>query len=102
MGFLRERKPSPSPSSTSPCAQIRAAYYSCFNKWYSEKFVKGQWQKEECFAEWQKYRACLTEHLEDKHLSRFSHFFEAEESGDTTIKADPASSVHEVGNSVPH
>lgn len=33
MGLLRDRKSSPSPSSTSPCAQLRAAYYSCFNKY---------------------------------------------------------------------
>ncbi|KAG6772570.1 hypothetical protein POTOM_023984 [Populus tomentosa] len=46
-------------SSTSPCAHLRAAYHNCFNRWYSEKFVKGQWGKEEC------------EHLDDKHLSRF-------------------------------
>ncbi|KAL3746897.1 hypothetical protein ACJRO7_015783 [Eucalyptus globulus] len=63
MGIIREKKPkssSSSPSSTSPCADLRAAYHNCFNRWYSEKFVKGQWQKEECVAEWQKYRACLS------------------------------------------
>ncbi|KAK2644945.1 hypothetical protein Ddye_020140 [Dipteronia dyeriana] len=58
-------------SSTSPCAHLRTAYHNCFNRWYSEKFVKGQWDKEDCVSEWQKYRACLSEHLDDKHLSRF-------------------------------
>ncbi|KAK2631474.1 hypothetical protein EUGRSUZ_L02859 [Eucalyptus grandis] len=92
MGIIREKKPkssSSSPSSTSPCADLRAAYHNCFNRWYSEKFVKGQWQKEECVAEWQKYRACLSEHLEDKHLSRF---LEAE-ALDSTARADLASVV---------
>eukprot|EP00268_Persea_americana_P016135 TRINITY_DN1764_c0_g1_i7.p1 TRINITY_DN1764_c0_g1~~TRINITY_DN1764_c0_g1_i7.p1 ORF type:complete len:101 (-),score=22.05 TRINITY_DN1764_c0_g1_i7:302-604(-) len=28
-------------------------------RWYSEKFSKGQWDKEECISEWEKYRACL-------------------------------------------
>ena len=28
-------------------------------RWYSEKFVKGEWKEEECVSEWQKYRACL-------------------------------------------
>ncbi|XP_022754695.1 uncharacterized protein At4g33100 [Durio zibethinus] len=65
----RERKSSS--NSTSPCAHLRAAYHNCFNRWYSEKFVKGQWNKEECLSEWQKYRSCLSEHLDDKHLSRF-------------------------------
>ncbi|KAM6541853.1 hypothetical protein CsatB_006300 [Cannabis sativa] len=68
---------SSSSSSTSPCANFRAAYHNCFNRWYSEKFVKGQWEKEECISEWQKYKACLSEHLDDKHLSRF---LEAEKS----------------------
>ncbi|KAF8035981.1 hypothetical protein BT93_C1871 [Corymbia citriodora subsp. variegata] len=87
MGIIREKKPkSSSPSSTSPCADLRAAYHNCFNRWYSEKFVKGQWQKEECVAEWQQYRACLSEHLEDKHLSRF---LEAE-GLDGTARADSA------------
>ncbi|CAN6582949.1 unnamed protein product [Malus baccata var. baccata] len=40
-------------------------------RWYSEKFVKGEWDKEDCVSEWQKYKACLAEHLEDKQLSRF-------------------------------
>ncbi|MQL98512.1 hypothetical protein Taro_031226 [Colocasia esculenta] len=57
-------------SYASPCAQLRAAYHDCFNRWYSEKFSKGQWDKEECVEEWEKYRACLAQHLEDKHLRR--------------------------------
>ncbi|XP_062097269.1 uncharacterized protein At4g33100 isoform X2 [Humulus lupulus] len=76
MGVLsrKEKKSadsSSSSSSTSPCANFKAAYHNCFNRWYSEKFVKGQWSKEECVSEWQKYKACLSEHLDDKHLSRF-------------------------------
>ncbi|XP_021277716.1 uncharacterized protein At4g33100 [Herrania umbratica] len=70
MGLSKRDKKSSS-TSTSPCAHLRAAYHNCFNRWYSEKFVKGQWDKEECISEWQKYRACLSEHLDDKHLSRF-------------------------------
>ncbi|KAL0910108.1 hypothetical protein M5K25_021048 [Dendrobium thyrsiflorum] len=27
--------------------------------WFSERFSKGQCDKEECVAEWEKYRACL-------------------------------------------
>ncbi|XP_039117235.1 uncharacterized protein At4g33100 [Dioscorea cayenensis subsp. rotundata] len=57
-----------SASPTSACAQLRAAYNDCFNRWYSEKFAKGQWDKLECVSEWDKYRACLAQHLEDQHL----------------------------------
>ncbi|KAG9451745.1 hypothetical protein H6P81_004649 [Aristolochia fimbriata] len=55
---------------TSPCAHLRAAYHECFNRWYREKFLKGQWDKDECGSEWEKYKACLTKHLEDKNLRR--------------------------------
>ncbi|MCL7048632.1 hypothetical protein MKW94_014462 [Papaver nudicaule] len=48
---------------TSPCAQLTSAYHQCFNKWYSEKFLKGEWDKEECVTEWEKYRACLSKQL---------------------------------------
>ncbi|KAL1310299.1 hypothetical protein HN51_052943 [Arachis hypogaea] len=74
---MKEKKTSSkSSSSTSPCSHLRDAYNNCFNRWYSEKFMKGHWDKQECVAEWQKYRACLSQHLDDKLLS---HFLEAEQ-----------------------
>ncbi|XP_027353991.1 uncharacterized protein At4g33100 [Abrus precatorius] len=68
---MREKKGSKSFTSTSPCALLRDAYHNCFNRWYAEKFMKGHWDKQECVSEWQKYKACLSEHLEDKNLIRF-------------------------------
>ncbi|PKA50965.1 Uncharacterized protein AXF42_Ash007621 [Apostasia shenzhenica] len=55
-------------SPAAQCADLRSAYHDCFNRWFSEKFAKGQCDKEECVAEWEKYKACLLEHLEEKHL----------------------------------
>ncbi|RWR80306.1 Mitochondrial distribution/morphology family 35/apoptosis [Cinnamomum micranthum f. kanehirae] len=71
---------------TSPCANLRASYHECFNKWYAEKFSKGQWDKEECISEWEKYRACLMQHLDDKHLSRL-----LEDNSDLPADADSSS-----------
>ncbi|CAN1120836.1 Uncharacterized protein At4g33100 [Linum perenne] len=72
MGIIsKDKKQSPTLSSTSPCAPLRSAYHTCFNRWYSEKFAKGQWDKMECVSEWDKYRDCLSKHLEDKQLRRF-------------------------------
>ncbi|KAK8697102.1 hypothetical protein V6N13_113261 [Hibiscus sabdariffa] len=51
---VSKREEKNSSTSTSPCSFLRSAYHNCFNKWYSEKFVKGQWDKEECASEWQK------------------------------------------------
>eukprot|EP00268_Persea_americana_P016134 TRINITY_DN1764_c0_g1_i2.p1 TRINITY_DN1764_c0_g1~~TRINITY_DN1764_c0_g1_i2.p1 ORF type:complete len:102 (-),score=23.23 TRINITY_DN1764_c0_g1_i2:232-537(-) len=55
-------------------------------RWYSEKFSKGQWDKEECISEWEKYRACLMQHLDDKHLSRL-----LEDNSDLPADADSSS-----------
>ncbi|CAN6987901.1 hypothetical protein Bca4012_007753 [Brassica carinata] len=70
MGLLKKKNSTSTRSSTSPCADLRTAYHNCFNKWYSEKFVKGQWDKEECVAEWNKYRECLSENLDGKIFTR--------------------------------
>nr|GEZ93988.1 hypothetical protein [Tanacetum cinerariifolium] len=72
MGFLKDRRnASNTKTTTSPCADLRTAYNNCFNRWYSDKFLKGVWDKEECVAEWEKYRDCLSKHLPDKNLSKF-------------------------------
>ncbi|KAJ0251976.1 Uncharacterized protein HA466_0128490 [Hirschfeldia incana] len=70
MGLLKKKDSTSAPSSTSPCTDLRNAYHNCFNKWYSEKFVKGYCDKEECVAEWNKYRHCLSENLDGKFLAR--------------------------------
>lgn len=59
--------PSP-PAATSSaaaaaCSELRAAYHECFNRWYADKFAKGQWNKDDCAADWHKYRACLEVNL---------------------------------------
>ncbi|KAH7434633.1 hypothetical protein KP509_06G027000 [Ceratopteris richardii] len=62
-------------ASASPCAAVKAAYDECFNKWYAEKFLKGQWDKDECLQEWEAYRACILKRMEDKKLH---HLFQIE------------------------
>ncbi|KAF0913248.1 hypothetical protein E2562_020401 [Oryza meyeriana var. granulata] len=48
-----------SSAAAAACSDLRAAYHECFNRWYAEKFAKGQWHKDDCVGEWHKYRACL-------------------------------------------
>ncbi|KAL6846418.1 hypothetical protein ACP4OV_023866 [Aristida adscensionis] len=68
-GRSKSSSPAPAPSAAAAaCSELRAAYHECFNRWYAEKFAKGQWQRDDCADQWHKYRACLEEHLEDKHL----------------------------------
>lgn len=57
-------------TSASACSRLRTAYNDCFNRWYTEKYLKGQWDKEECKYELEAYRACIMKHMEDKSLGR--------------------------------
>ncbi|XP_072981101.1 uncharacterized protein At4g33100 [Typha angustifolia] len=83
-------------SAAAPCVELRAAYHNCFNRWYSEKFSKGQWDKEECVVEWDKYRACLAQHLEDKNLRKI---LQESEASTYSIKCDSDSSSEAEGTS---
>jgi hypothetical protein len=68
MVFGRNKPSSSTPPASSAaaaaCGELRAAYHECFNRWYAEKFAKGQWQKDDCAGQWHKYRACLEVNLD--------------------------------------
>ena len=51
--------PSAPSKAAAACSELRAAYHECFNRWYADKFAKGQWQRDDCADHWHKYRACL-------------------------------------------
>uniref|UniRef100_A0A453KNY7 Uncharacterized protein n=1 Tax=Aegilops tauschii subsp. strangulata TaxID=200361 RepID=A0A453KNY7_AEGTS len=67
MVFGRGKPSSPAAATSSAaaaaCSELRAAYHECFNRWYADKFAKGQWNKDDCAADWHKYRACLEVNL---------------------------------------
>jgi TRIAP1/MDM35 family protein len=41
------------------CTELKHKYEECFNKWYSEKFLKGQLADTPCQDLFDNYRACL-------------------------------------------
>ena len=46
-------------NSISPeCQELKEKYDSCFNKWFSEKFLKGN-TKDECGALFEVYQDCV-------------------------------------------
>ncbi|KAG2643015.1 hypothetical protein PVAP13_2KG294200 [Panicum virgatum] len=51
--------PSAPSKAAAACSELRAAYHECFNRWYADKFAKGQWQRDDCADHWHKYRSCL-------------------------------------------
>ena len=40
------------------CNELKKEYDACFNKWYSEKFLKGD-VRPECEEMFKKYKACV-------------------------------------------
>lgn len=40
------------------CTELKQKYEACFNKWYSEKFLKGD-KNDECEPLFRQYKACL-------------------------------------------
>ncbi|KAK9718739.1 Mitochondrial distribution and morphology protein 35 [Basidiobolus ranarum] len=53
------------------CTELKHTYDSCFNKWYSEKFLKGETEPdskcEEIFTE---YKACVMKVIKEKGIDQ--------------------------------
>ncbi|GMM53548.1 Mdm35 protein [Maudiozyma humilis] len=50
------------------CTPLKKTYDSCFNEWYSEKFLKGKSVDNECAKEWYAYIECVNAHLKEKGI----------------------------------
>ncbi|CAG8486455.1 3368_t:CDS:2 [Dentiscutata heterogama] len=67
------------------CDELKKDYDACFNKWYSEKFLKGD-LRPECEEIFRKYRDCVLNAVKNKNIDKL--LVEAR-------KDDPFSSVAE-------
>ncbi|KAJ3190955.1 phosphatidylinositol N-acetylglucosaminyltransferase subunit gpi1 [Irineochytrium annulatum] len=57
-------------SSISPeCNELKQKYDTCFNRWYSEKFLKGQIE-EECEGLFKLYRGCVWKAISEKNVDK--------------------------------
>ena len=41
------------------CTELKRAYDTCFNTWFSEKFLKGEYKSDPCANIFQTYQACV-------------------------------------------
>ena len=41
------------------CTELKREYDACFNQWFSEKFLKGDYKSDPCAGIFQKYQACV-------------------------------------------
>ncbi|RUP43861.1 mitochondrial distribution/morphology family 35/apoptosis [Jimgerdemannia flammicorona] len=51
------------------CTELKARYDSCFNKWYSEKFLKGSTETE-CEDLLKEYKACVMTIIKEKQIDK--------------------------------
>ncbi|OAP58857.1 hypothetical protein AYL99_06154 [Fonsecaea erecta] len=50
------------------CNEVKEKYDSCFLKWYSEKYIRGNSSTDECEPLFKQYKSCLTKALKDKGI----------------------------------
>ncbi|EPS30061.1 hypothetical protein POX_b02924 [Penicillium oxalicum] len=50
------------------CNDIKERYDTCFLKWYSEKYLRGNTSSNDCEELFQKYKKCLNKSLKEKGI----------------------------------
>ncbi|BCS03424.1 uncharacterized protein AKAW2_70302A [Aspergillus luchuensis] len=50
------------------CNDIKEKYDTCFLKWYSEKYLRGNTTSNDCDELFKKYRACLNLALKERGI----------------------------------
>ncbi|KAJ0424077.1 mitochondrial distribution/morphology family 35/apoptosis [Aspergillus carlsbadensis] len=50
------------------CNDIKEKYDTCFLKWYSEKYLRGNTTSNECEDLFAKYKTCLTKTLKERGI----------------------------------
>jgi len=50
------------------CSELKAKYDSCFNVWFSEKFLKGQDDEDMCKPLFVLYRDCVREAIKKENI----------------------------------
>ncbi|KAF2078381.1 hypothetical protein CYY_000364 [Polysphondylium violaceum] len=50
------------------CKDLKERHDACFNKWYTNAFLKGTSTTSECQDEWEEYQVCLKDKLKQWNL----------------------------------
>ncbi|KAI9346726.1 mitochondrial distribution/morphology family 35/apoptosis, partial [Zopfochytrium polystomum] len=51
------------------CNQLKAQYDACFNRWYGEKFLKGD-TTDDCGHLFKQYKACVWKTIREKNIDK--------------------------------
>lgn len=52
----------------SECNDLKKEYDSCFNVWYSESFLKGDYKSDPCSELLKNYRTCVLNAIKEKNI----------------------------------
>ncbi|KAF2433657.1 hypothetical protein EJ08DRAFT_628257 [Tothia fuscella] len=59
-----------SASLAAECNEVKERYDTCFLKWYSEKFLRGNAQTDECAPLFTQYKTCLNKALKERGIDK--------------------------------
>lgn len=51
-----------------PCNQIKEEYQKCFSSWFSECYMKGDYDDKRCAKKFEQYQKCLREGLKQQNI----------------------------------
>ncbi|KAK4938677.1 Mitochondrial distribution and morphology protein 35 [Elasticomyces elasticus] len=52
------------------CNEVKEKYDTCFLKWYSEKYLRGNSSTDECEPLFKQYKSCLSKALKEKGVDK--------------------------------
>lgn len=50
------------------CTELKREYDQCFNRWFAEKFLKGDRSGDPCTETFKKYQRCVQKAIKDKDI----------------------------------
>lgn len=50
------------------CTDLKREYDQCFNRWFAEKFLKGDRSGDPCTETFQKYQRCVQKAIKEKEI----------------------------------
>lgn len=51
-----------------PCNQVKEEYQKCFSSWFSECYMKGDYDDKRCARKFEQYQKCLREGLKEQNV----------------------------------
>lgn len=51
-----------------PCNQVKEEYQKCFSSWFTECYMKGDYNDKRCAKKFEQYQKCLREGLKEQNV----------------------------------